>query len=195
MALVNIDSATIAALLAQLANESAQSVEADYPVLLRRFPSLPWRDILSAIGGGSALFAGGLAPSTDGARAALVNQVADVGGVSNPAIFDTTGAVNTAVDTGTLDVSAWRELAINFGSSGGVPSYGVYLVDDAGGLQLLGPAFANPGNNVWVTVGPGAAVGNLNNGIAYPIALPRRIRAVAAAIVGQFSRIFIVGRR
>src|SRR5258708_16555545 len=105
MALVNIDSATIAALLAQLANESAQSVEADYPVLLRRFPSLPWRDILSAIGGGSALFAGGLAPSTDGARAAPVNQVADVVGARNPALFDTTGPVTPATHTCTLYAS------------------------------------------------------------------------------------------
>jgi hypothetical protein len=194
MPLVNIDSASVASILAQLASEPTQGLEADYAILQVRFPTLPWRDILSAMGG----VAGSLAPASDGARAALAPQFTDVGAVSNPAIYDVTSAVATAQDTGILDVTPWRYLNILY-IAGAAGNLNGFPVDDTGANILVGTQgalFAQfVGTFLLCGIGPGciAPAGQAGGTLQFP--LPRRVRFNAAAIVGQTTRLRIEGRR
>jgi hypothetical protein len=118
---------------------------------------------------------------------ALKHQiVTDYGAVSNPGIFDATSGVNTALDTGILDLSQWRTLLVILQSSGGVPAFVGNIIDDAG-VNFV-QAFNLAAN---ATIGWGA--GFVNNSVLLP--LSRRARFTSSAIVGQTSRIRIEGRR
>jgi hypothetical protein len=123
-------------------------------------------------------------------------RVTDIGEVSSPAIYDVTSGFNTALDTGILDVSAWRQLWFWFLCSAGTSSINVQAVDDAGVnfAQIIGPAAAaNQQNAAGTGIGPVASTALAT---VYPAPLPRRIRTLqAAAGVGNTVRLRIEGRR
>jgi hypothetical protein len=53
----NPDSLTLAAILQGLAADTAQALEADFAILVKRYPNLPWRDLLSALSIGNSAIA------------------------------------------------------------------------------------------------------------------------------------------
>jgi hypothetical protein len=94
MPLSNIDSASLANLLGQLAAEGGQAVEADLKVLQGRFPSLPWYVLLAALaaGGGQSV------TLKDGLSTILATVTGVLGGFNALATVATVGSgLNPAV--------------------------------------------------------------------------------------------------
>ncbi len=219
MPFTNPDVLTVAGILSTLAAENLQALEADLAWLIRRYPNLPWRDIVSAMGGGvgstttpgnfriqdgltASLAVVGLAANFSAVSSPLLG-VADVGGVSNPAVFDTTGAPNTAVNTGIIDVSAWRSLFI-FAITSAAPTAAlqINMVDDAGADFRLANATLGPIDfDFFFGWGLGAGTPGTNLVPAgdtgqLPFPLPRRIRLLLPAQGGVVTgRVGVVGRR
>jgi hypothetical protein len=229
MALSNIDTSTVAAIIGQLGTEALQALEADFDVLTRRYPTLPWTDLVSALGiagsggvlGATAPVTGTLiggkdingnlqAPSVNNPRYASylndqVLETSDLGGVSNPAIFDTSSGNNAAFDSGVVDVSAWRYLFFAMFSPGpGVavaPTIDI-IADNGLVYDGVGPFFtaAVASQRLYVTWGLGAAAGvGIGAGPtidAINAPVPRRIQVkTPAAGAGGITRNILIGRR
>lgn len=112
-------------------------------------------------------------------------------------LFDVTSAVNTALDTGTLDFGGWAT-AQGFISTPALGAGSVTQIDDAGvsiGSLLTFPAAAS----TWIGFGTGASAAtgviSVAGYWAVPIALPKRLRWQTAAVAAVTSRIRIEVRR
>ena len=107
-------------------------------------------------------------------------------------MFDNTSAVNTANDTGILNISGWATL----GYGGAVPATGSYLgyvVDDAGNSisgAFNGTATIATGTTVYSGWGPGQSG---SSGAA--VQVPSRVRFYASAVSSLTSRVAIYARR
>jgi hypothetical protein len=108
-------------------------------------------------------------------------------------LYDTTSGTNSALDTGTLDASGWASVSYFFTMNGGVPSFTIQEVDDAGAstASIITSTAALMGgfgsSTLGGTAGLAAATAFLNP--------PRRLRFQSAAIAAQTSRIRVQGRR
>lgn len=109
-------------------------------------------------------------------------------------LYDTTTAVNTALDTGTLDVSGWWALSYLFTMNGGVPAFSIQEVDDAGASTaniITATAALMGGFGLGTTLGGTAGLA----AATAQLQPPKRIRLQSAAIVAQTSRIRVQARR
>ena len=107
-------------------------------------------------------------------------------------LYDVTSAVNTALDTGTLDTSGWTTLSWLHRNSGGVATFDTYGVDDTGAVYIN----INSGLTGLAAggLGPGTTIGTVaGTSVQYP--LTRRWRATATAIAAQTTRLRIEVRR
>lgn len=108
-------------------------------------------------------------------------------------LYDTTSGTNTALDTGTLDVSGWSQLTYFFTMNGGAPAFSIQEVDDAG------TSTANIITSTAALMGGfGDSVLGGTTGLAAGTAFlqpPKRIRFQSAAIAAQTSRIRVQARR
>lgn len=108
-------------------------------------------------------------------------------------LYDTTSGTNSALDTGTLDVSGWSSVSYFFTFNGGAPSFSIQEVDDAGTstANIITSTAALMGgfgsSTLGGTAGLAAATAFLNP--------PRRLRFQSAAIAAQTSRMRVQGRR
>jgi hypothetical protein len=131
--------------------------------------------------------ANAFAPATD-----YVAGVSDVGGVSNPAIYDVTSAPNAGLDSGIVDMTPWRQLIFFMITSAGTSVVTAQWTDDAGAAvnNMIQTAVAASAYGAW-----GAGVAPVaNSSLGLP--LPRRVRLFAgAAGVGNTVRLRIEGRR
>jgi len=95
-------------------------------------------------------------------------------------LYDVTSALNTAIDTGTLDISGWASALVIHLSSGGVPGFVDNALSDAGLLYQASTATANA--FIWYGVGGTKA-------------LNKRMDFSSTAIAAQTSNIRIEARR
>jgi hypothetical protein len=143
--------------------------------------------------------AGGLAPSTDGSRAAQVDQVTDVGAVSTPAIYDQT-INNTLLDTGILDLTPWRQIDVTLQVVVGGPAgaFACFQIDDTGAqLTVAFLQQAAPSGLQMFSIGPGCAIlaAVLPAGTSNMLSLPRRLQFTVQGTLGCHVRLRIEGRR
>lgn len=118
-------------------------------------------------------------------------------GRSVATLYNTTSANNTALDTGTLDVSGWDTLTLALLSGTGTPAFNLYAVDDAGVTSTLA-FFTSAYSSTWVGIGaagpaPAYTAPGTFRGTLGP--LPKRINAISGAIAGVPTRILIEGAR
>lgn len=101
-------------------------------------------------------------------------------------LYELGSSTGAALDTGTLDLSGYRSVLARFTSNGGVPSYTISIVDDAGASLVISTSAAD------TVLGWGEGT---TSSAALAVPLPRRGRFQSAAIVSQTSRIRIEARR
>lgn len=111
-------------------------------------------------------------------------------------LYDLTSGTNTAINTGTLDLSGWTTVQHDFVPSGGALSAAIFEADDAG-TQLGNIASFTAGTTTSGGLGPGVTVGGTAGAVAATASIPLPKRAVynSNAIAAQTSRIRLVARR
>ena len=116
-------------------------------------------------------------------------------GIVSATLYDITSAVNTAIDTGVLDLSGWDVESVYFVTPAG-GSGAIKVIDDAGTAATLHTVPASAA--VMVTLaeaGPGSATAVAATGTV-PIGLfPKRMQFTSAAVVALTSRIRIEAYR
>lgn len=112
-------------------------------------------------------------------------------------LFDTTSAVNTAIDTGTLDLSGWEYTSVNYTTPAG-GSGTISMVDDAGSSVTM---FTVPASAVawypFVVSSPSVSQVTALPATGSTGALPiqKRMRFQSAGVAALTSRIRIEARR